>query len=61
MAYITQTSEDILKYLKERKFKLSTEDKDFIIKKVYDAISCAYQEKSNGCDCGQMNCIYCHG
>jgi|JFJP01.1.fsa_nt_gi hypothetical protein len=61
LSHITATSEDILKYLKNRKFELTDEDKEFIRKTTYDAISSAYLYESNGCDCGQMWCPICGG
>lgn len=59
LCHITTTSEEILKYLKDKKFKLSDEDKEFIRKTTYDAIVSAAEWESNGCDCGQMNCLVC--
>jgi hypothetical protein len=59
LSHTTQTSEDILKYLKDRKFELNDEDKEFIRKTTYDAIVSAVEWESNGCDCGQMSCPIC--
>ena len=59
LCHITVTSEDILKYLKERKFELNDEDREFIRKRTYDAIVAAGECQSNGCDCGQMSCPIC--
>jgi len=59
LTHITQTSEDVLKYLKDKKIKLSDADKEFIRKKIYDAIVEAGEYQSNGCDCGQPSCPYC--
>jgi hypothetical protein len=61
LTHITQTSEDVLKYLKDKKIKLSDDDKEFIRKKIYDAIVEAGEWQSNGCDCGQVNCPICGG
>ena len=61
LCHITQTSEEILEYLKDRGFELSSEDKEFVRKKTYDAIVEAGEWESNGCDCGQMSCPICHG
>jgi len=62
LTYITETSEDIIRYLKkDRGFELSFDDREFIRKKVYDAVVAAGEAKSNGCDCGQMQCPICHG
>lgn len=60
LTHITQTSEDVLKYLKDKKIKLSNDDKEFIRKKIYDAIVEAGEWESNGCDCGQPSCPYCN-
>lgn len=59
LTHITETSEDIIKYLKDKEFELSLEDREFIRKKTYDAIVAAGEYESNGCDCGQMNCPIC--
>jgi hypothetical protein len=55
----TTTSEEILIYLKDKGFKISPADRDFIRGKIYKAITEAYEHKSNGCDCGQMGCPIC--
>ena len=61
LTHVTETSEDIIKYLKSKKFKLSPDDREFIRKRTYDAIVAASEWESNGCDCGQINCPICHG
>jgi len=59
LIYVTETSEDIIKYLKDRGHKLSQDDREFIRKITWEAISDAYQTQSNGCDCGQVSCPIC--
>ena len=59
LTHITQTSEDIIVYLKSRGFNLSNVDREYIRKTTYDAIVSAAEWKSNGCDCGQMSCPIC--
>ena len=59
LTHITETSEDIIIYLKSRGFNLSNADREFIRKKVYDAVVAAGEHVSNGCDCGQMSCPFC--
>jgi hypothetical protein len=59
LTYITETSEDIIKYLKDQGFKLSLDDREFIRKRTYDAIVAAGEYESNGCDCGQVSCPIC--
>ena len=61
LSHDTVTSEDILKYLKDRGFELTPEDKEFIRKRTYDAIVSAGEWESNGCDCGQVWCPICGG
>lgn len=56
---ITQTSKEIIEGLLKNGVILKPTDKELIIKKVYDAL--ASKEESNGCDCGQMWCVICHG
>jgi hypothetical protein len=58
-APITETAEDIIKYLKDKGFKLSLEDREFIRTEVYKAIVDAGEAESNGCDCGQVSCPIC--
>lgn len=58
---ITNTSKEIIEGLEKNEIKLKPEDKQLIIDKVYDAIISAYNYQSNGCDCGQMSCVICHG
>lgn len=53
------TSRDIIKELISDGVKLSDRNKQMIIDKIYDAITSAYNYKSNGCDCGQMWCQTC--
>jgi len=57
----TTTSDEIIKGLEENGNKLSDKDKQLIIDKTYDAIIIASKWESNGCDCGQMSCLICHG
>ena len=59
--HLTETSEEILKGLKENGIELKPEDKQLIIEKVYEAITEAYNYESNGCDCGQVWCSTCGG
>ena len=60
MCQPTTTSEEIIDFLVKQR-KLDKEEKNFIRKKVYDAIVGAYGYTSNGCDCGQMSCPICNG
>lgn len=60
MAQPTTTSEEILEYLVDNGFKLTPKHRDFIRGKIYDAVSDAYKEQSNGCDCGQPSCPRCN-
>ena len=55
----TETSEEIIKELKENGVKLTDQDKQLIIDKTYAAIIEAGKYESNGCDCGQVNCDIC--
>jgi hypothetical protein len=59
LTHITETSEDIITYLKNRGHKLSLDDREFIRKTTYDAIVAAGEYESNGCDCGQVSCPIC--
>jgi len=59
LTYITETSEDVIAYLKKQGFHLSFEDREFIRKKINKAIIAAGEAESNGCDCGQMCCPIC--
>lgn len=59
LTYVTETSEDIIKYLKDKGFKLSLDDREFIRKRTYEAIVAAGKYESNGCDCGQVSCSIC--
>jgi hypothetical protein len=59
--HLTTTSKEIIEGLKNNGIELKPEDKQLIIDKVYDAIISASNWQSNGCDCGQMSCITCHG
>lgn len=61
LTHVTETSEDIIKYLKDKGFKLNLNDREFIRKRTYDAIIAASESESNGCDCGQVNCPICGG
>lgn len=60
MSYPTTTSNEIIQGLIKNGVKLSDKDKKLIIDKVYDSLSSAYQEQSNGCDCGQPSCRFCN-
>lgn len=60
MSYPTATSNEIIQGLIKNGVILSDKDKQFIIDKVYDSLSSAYHEKSNGCDCGQPSCSFCN-
>ena len=59
LTYVTETSEDIISYLKGRGFNLCLADREFIREKTHDAIVAAGEAESNGCDCGQVNCPIC--
>jgi hypothetical protein len=59
LTYVTETSEDIISYLKSRGFNLCLADREFIREKTYDAIVAAGEAESNGCDCGQIGCPIC--
>ena len=59
LTYVTETSEDLIKYLKDRGHKLSLDDREFIRKRTWEAIVAAGEAESNGCDCGQMCCPIC--
>ena len=55
MCQPTTTSEEIIEFLTKQR-KLDKEEKNFIRKKVYNAIVAAGEWQSNGCDCGQVWC-----
>jgi len=57
----TTTSQNILKYLQEEGFVLTTIQKNVIREKILKALEESYNSESNGCDCGQMCCLVCHG
>lgn len=57
----TTSSIELLDYLKKSGFKLDQEHKHTIHKIVGKAIQDAADWQSNGCDCGQMSCVICHG
>lgn len=59
LTYVTETSEDLIKYLKDKGFKLSLDDREFIRKRTWEAIVDAGEYQSNGCDCGQVSCPIC--
>ena len=56
----TTTSRNIIKELQKSGIKLTDENKQMIINKVYKAITAAYSYESNGCDCGQPSCGICN-
>lgn len=57
--YNTVTSDSIIKELLKSGHKLTDQDKQMIITKVYNSITTAMKWASNGCDCGQMSCPIC--
>jgi hypothetical protein len=60
--YDTTTSNKVLKYLKDRGFKLSEADKSVIRIAINEATSTAWEEgirNDNGCNCGQVSCPIC--
>ena len=59
---ITVTSERVIEFLKKDKgFHLTFEDREHIREIINTALEEAAEWQSNDCDCGQMNCIFCHG
>ena len=59
--YISTTSQKVINYLRDRKIKLTEEDKSFLRTTINEATSSAWEEakNSNGCDCGQPSCPRC--
>lgn len=59
---ITETSKEILDFLRRKGHKLNTSEKNFIINKIYEAVkitpTLSWVEE---CGCGQMSCPICHG
>lgn len=58
---ITQTSKEIIQELEKTGLKLNANQKQIIIKKVYEAVTNSFEEgcNSNGCNCGQPSCAFC--
>ena len=59
---LIQTSKEIIQELEKTGLKLTQEQKQIIISKVYDAVVLSYAEgkNTNGCDCGQVSCRICN-
>ena len=59
--YISTTSQKVINYLRDRKIKLTEEDKTFIRVTINEATSSAWEEAKhdNGCMCGQPSCPIC--
>ncbi len=57
----SSTSEDVIEFLTNRKFKLTEDDKAYIRMRINEATSESWESgtRSNGCDCGQMSCPIC--
>ena len=60
--HISNTSQKVINYLRDKKMKLTEEDKSFIRITINEATSSSWKEgkHSNGCDCGQMGCPVCN-